>query len=147
MTKQYHLTTLDVPGLSRVALGFDRLFDDLNRQFANSVSTNYPPYNVVRKDENNFVIEVAVAGFGEDELDVQLKDGTLIITGSHSGNEQGPEYLHQGISRRDFTRSFLLDDHMEVREASVKNGMLSIALERIVPEEEKPRKIAITFQK
>jgi len=144
---QFTLHTIDLPSLHRHAIGFDSLFDQLNRTFANSKTDgNYPPHNVVKLDDTHYVIEVAVAGFSEDEIDVELKDNILTVKGEQAKKEE-VEYLHKGISARNFTRTFPLAEHIEVRGATVKNGILAIALEQIVPEENKPKKIAITFAK
>ena len=148
---QLQIHTLDLPTfvnqIHRQTIGFDTLFEQLNRNFANSKSDNYPPHNVVRLDDTHYVIEVAVAGFAEDEIDVELKDNVLTVRGEQAKPEAEVEYLHKGISARNFTRTFPLAEHIEVRGATVKNGILAIALEQIVPEEDKPKKIAITFQK
>lgn len=145
----FTLHTFDIPSLHRHAIGFDRVFDELNRAFANSKSDgNYPPYNVVQLNDTQYVIEVAVAGFAETELDVELKDSTLMVKGEKT-KEEGSEinYLHKGISNRNFTRNITLAENVEVRGATVKNGILSVALELVIPEEQKPKKIAITFAK
>ena len=148
---QLQIHTLDLPTfvnqIHRQAIGFDSLFEQLNRNFANSKSDNYPPHNVVKLDDSHYVIEVAVAGFAEDEIDVELKENVLTVKGEQSKREEEVEYLHKGISARNFTRTFPLAEHIEVRGATVKNGILAIALEQIVPEENKPKKIAITFAK
>lgn len=145
---QFTLHTLDLPALHRHAIGFDSLFEQLNRTFANSKSDgNYPPHNVVKLDDTHYVIEVAVAGFNEDEIDVELKENVLTVKGEQAKKEDEIEYLHKGISARNFTRTFPLAEHIEVRGATVKNGILAIALEQVVPEEDKPKKIQITFAK
>ena len=148
---QLQIHTLDLPTfvnqIHRQAIGFDSLFEQLNRQFTNSKSDNYPPHNVVKLDDTHYVIEVAVAGFNEDEIDVELKENVLTVKGEQAKKEAEVEYLHKGISARNFTRTFPLAEHIEVRGATVKNGILAIALEQIVPEEDKPKKIAITFAK
>jgi molecular chaperone IbpA len=144
---QFTLSTLDLPALHRHAIGFDRMFQELNRTFANSRSDNYPPHNVVKLDETHYVIEVAVAGFAETEIDVELKENVLTVKGEQTKSETEVEYLHKGISARNFVRTFTLADNMEVRGATVKNGILAVALEQIVPEEQKPKKIQITFAK
>ena len=145
---QFKLSTLDLPTLHRHAIGFDRMFDELNRTFANSRQDgNYPPYNISRLDDTHYVIEVAVAGFKETELDVELKDNILTVTGTQEKKETEVEYLHRGISARNFTRTFTLADDVEVRAANVQNGILAVALEHIVPEEKQAKKIAITFTK
>ena len=148
---QLQIHTLDLPSfvnqIHRQTIGFDQMFEQLNRQFAGSKSDNYPPHNVVKLDDTHYVIEVAVAGFAEDEIDVELKENVLTVRGEQVKREDEVEYLHKGISARNFVRTFPLAEHIEVRGATVKNGILAIALEQLVPEEDKPKKIAITFAK
>jgi molecular chaperone IbpA len=143
---QFTLRTLDLPALHRHAIGFDQMFEQLNRTF--SKSDNYPPHNVVQLDDTHFVIELAVAGFAESEVDVELADNVLTVKGeSDRTDREQSKYLHKGISTRNFTRSFPLAENIEVRNATVQNGILSVDLELVVPEEKKPKKIAITFAK
>lgn len=148
---QLQIHTLDLPTfvnqIHRNAIGFDRIFEELNRGFANSKSDNYPPHNVIRLDDTHHVIEIAVAGFAENEIDVELKDNVLTICGEQAKKEEEVEYLHKGLSTRNFERTFRLADNTEVKGATIKNGILAIALEHIVPEEQKAKKIAITFAK
>ena len=148
---QLQIHTLDLPSfvnqIHRQTIGFDSLFDQLNRNFANSKSDNYPPHNVVKLDDTHYVIEVAVAGFAEDEIDVELKENVLTVQGEQAKKEAEVEYLHKGISARNFVRTFPLAEHIEVRGATVKNGILAVALEQVLPEEQKAKKIAITFAK
>jgi molecular chaperone IbpA len=149
---QFTLHTIDLPALAtqihRHSVGFDNLFDQLNRTFASSKSENtYPPHNVVKLDDTHYVIEVAVAGFNEDEIDVELKENVLTVKGEQAKKDTEIEYLHKGISARNFVRTFPLAEHIEVCGATVKNGILAVALEQVVPEESKPKKIAITFAK
>lgn len=146
-------TTLSLPDLHRFAVGFDTMFRGLNRT-AGTLSTNYPPYNIIQLkndalDESvtQFAIEIAVAGFDETELDVELVSGELVIKGQHIEKEVADTYLHQGIAARDFTRSFALAENVVVKGATVKNGILTVTLEHKVPEAEKAKKIAIAFQK
>lgn len=146
---QFNIRTLDLPSLHRSAIGFDRMFEELNRSFANSKQGNYPPHNIVQQDETHFVVEVAVAGFAESEINVELADNVLTVTGTKVKDTEhpGPDYLHHGISNRDFVRDFTLADNVEVRGAVVENGILSVALELVIPEEKKPKTIAISFKK
>jgi len=140
--------TFDLPTLHRHAIGFDRLFDELTRNFANSrTNENYPPYNVIKLDDTHYVAEIAVAGFKDTELDVELKDNILTVRGEKEKPEVEVKYHHRGISARNFVRTFTLEDNVEIRGATVQNGILSIALEHVVPEEKKPKKIQITFAK
>lgn len=145
---QFTLHTIDLSTLHRNAIGFDQMFEQLNRTFASSKTDgNYPPHNVVQLDDTHYVIEVAVAGFAEDEIDVELKENVLTVRGEHADLDKEIKYLHKGISARNFTRTFPLAENIEVRGATVKNGILAIALEQIIPEEQKAKKIAIAFQK
>ena len=139
------LTKFDLTPFHRATVGFDRIFDTLDRQFANSVSNTYPPYNI-KQSGDTFQIEIAVAGFREDELDIEVKDNILSVTGEQKRDEE-TIYLHKGISGRDFIRTFTLGEYVEVKSAAVVNGLLVINLERELPEEAKPKKIAIMFQK
>jgi molecular chaperone IbpA len=144
----FTLHTLDLPALHRHAIGFDTLFDQLNRTFATSKADgNYPPHNVVKIDDSHYVIEVAVAGFAQNEIDIELKENVLTVRGEKEKKETEAEYLHKGISARNFVRTFPLAEHIEVRGATVENGILAVALEQVLPEEEKPKKIAITYAK
>ena len=146
---QFNIRTLDLPSLHRHAIGFDRMFEELSRTFANSKSGNYPPHNIVRVSDTKFVVEVAVAGFAESEINVELADNVLTVTGEKvkDSEQAAPTYLHQGISNRNFVRDFTLADNVEVRGAVVENGILSVELELVIPEEKKPKAIAITFKK
>lgn len=125
-------------------IGYDDLFDRLNEiaDAAHRNSTNYPPYNIYRIDDNHHAIELAVAGFAEAELDIELVDKQLTVKGSKTAVE-GVEYTHQGLATRDFTRTFGLGEDTVVTGAELKNGLLTIALERVVPEHKLPKKIAI----
>ena len=146
MTQYTTLNALDLPALQRHAIGFDRIFDELNRTFATTGNFGtYPPYNIIKMDDTHYVVEVAVAGFRENELDVELREGVLTVTGEQVKPENETQYLHKGISARSFTRTFTLAEHMEVRGATVTNGILAIDLEHVIPEEKLARKIAISF--
>jgi molecular chaperone IbpA len=124
----------------RSTVGFDHLFDMLEQ--AVDAGNGYPPYNIERTDETNYRISVAVAGFSEKDLNVEVRDGVLTLTGKREESDK-QNYLHQGIAGRAFERRFQLAEHVEVRAAKLENGLLHIDLERIVPEEKKPRRIAI----
>jgi len=149
---QLQIHTLDLPTfvnqIHRHAVGFDHLFDELNRSFSNSKHDgNYPPHNMIKIDDTHYVIELAVAGFGEKELEVVQEKNVLTIKGEQQKKDTEVEYLHKGISARNFTREVTLAEHVEVVGVTVKNGILAVALEKVVPEEQKPKKIAITFAK
>lgn len=146
MNKTLTLRTFDIPQLHKFGIGFEPLFEELNR-FANQGGSNYPPHNVIKTSDNTVIIEVAVAGFAEGEIDIQVDKRTLTITGEQIREEDANwEYLHRGISSRNFTHSFSLADHVEVKSATIRNGILRVNLERIVPETDKPKSIAINYQ-
>ena len=146
MTRTLTLRSLDIPSIHKFGIGFDTLFDDLLRN-SQQGQNNYPPYNVVKLSDDNFYIEVATAGFSEGEIDIQLDNRLLTIKGNKKREDATPEYLHQGISNRDFVREFTLAEHVEVANALIKDGILTVFLERRIPEERKPKTIAITYTK
>ena len=138
------LTRFDAAALNRALVGFDRIFDDMERRFANQVSNNYPPYNVAKLQENLYEIEMAVTGFEKEEIKVTIEQNELTIVGERNkNNEVTVEFLHRGLALRDFERKFTLAEHMKIVSATIKNGVLQIRIERIVPEEMKPRIIDI----
>jgi molecular chaperone IbpA len=127
-------------------VGFD---DQLNRMakfhddFTKNIP-NYPPYNIKKTDENRYVIEMAVAGFAKHEIEIEFAQDKLIVKGNATEDQEAKEWLYQGIAARNFTRTFALNDQVEINGAELINGMLKIALERIIPESKKPKKIDIT---
>ncbi len=131
---------IDFSPYFRSTVGFDRLFDML--QQATDAGSGFPPYNIERTDETHYRITLAVAGFSEKDLNVELRDGMLTVTGKGE-DTQKQAYLYQGIAGRAFERRFQLAEHVEVRAAKLENGLLHVDLERIVPEEKKPRRITI----
>jgi molecular chaperone IbpA len=143
MTRQ-RLTTLDLPHFHRATIGFDRLFNELETQFANSPNGNgYPPYNIAQINDDEYMISVAVAGFGMDNLSIE-KDGKMLkIEGTAPKGDEDVNYLHKGIGARNFRREFTLADHVEVENATLELGMLNVHLKRNVPEELQPKKIKI----
>lgn len=144
--KTLTLRSFDIPQLHKFGIGFDSLFDDLMRVTQAQGNSNYPPHNVIKTGENTVTIEVAVAGFSEGEIDISLDKRVLTIAGARKTEDDAAyEYLHRGISSRDFRHTFTLADHVEVRSASVTNGILRVYLEREVPEEDRPKSIAITY--
>ena len=148
MTRELTLRSLDIPSIHKFAVGFDNIFDEMLRINAQQSTTNYPPYNIVKRSEDIFVIELAVAGFNEGDIKITLEKNVLTITGEQTSTEgEELEYVHRGISARNFTRTFTLAEHVEVVGASAENGILSIELERQVPEEQKPKTVAITYNK
>ena len=139
------LTTLDLNKLTPYAVGFDRVFDDMFRYIEhNTNSTGYPPYNIVR-DGDKFQIEIALAGIAKEDLEITVADGVLTIEHNPEGEVEpkGWQWLHKGISQRKFKRNFTLSDDVVVNGSRMENGMLYVELERIVPEEKKPRTIEI----
>lgn len=140
------LTKIDASVLSqlnRALIGFDRMFDAYESRLHNS--TGYPPYNIVRTDENKYLIEMAVAGFRKNEITVEIEQNQLTIRGqSETPNESTTrEYIYRGLSSRDFVRTFPLAEHIVVKEARIENGVLTVELERIVPDALKARVIDI----
>ena len=137
------LTTLDLPSFHRATIGFDRMFNELERSFANSQSQGYPPYNIAQINEDEYMISLAVAGFGMDNLDITKDRNVLRIEGTSPKGDEKVTYLHKGIGGRSFRREFTLADHVEVEGATLELGMLNIHLKREVPEALQPKKIAI----
>jgi molecular chaperone IbpA len=140
------MRTFDLTPLHRSTVGFDRLFSLLDQVGNVDTSTTYPPYNIERTGENAYRITVAVAGFTEDDLKIEVKENGLSIRGERKSetSEKSGEVLYQGIAARAFERRFQLADHVEVRGASLANGLLHVDLVREIPEAMKPRTIAIT---
>lgn len=131
--------------LDKFFVGFDEQFirlqkihDDLTKNIP-----NYPPYNIRKTGDNTYTIEMAVAGFGQSEIDIEIDGGKLIVRGNASSDNEANDYVFKGIATRAFTRSFAIDDQIEVKDAELFNGMLRIALERLVPEASKPKKVAV----
>jgi len=150
MTKTLTLRSLDIPSIHKFAVGFDNMFDEILRVNAQQSNSNYPPYNVVQINEDEFIISLAVAGFGLDNLSVTKDKNFLIIEGKNTIKEEDlPDinYLHKGISARDFRREFKLADFVEIENAHLELGILNVHLKREIPEEQKPKSIAITYTK
>ena len=148
MTKTLTLRSFDIPALTKFGIGFDNMFDELMRVSAQQSSTNYPPYNIVQISDDEYMISLAVAGFGHDNLSVTKDKNFLIIEGKEYQSDSEkivPNYLHKGISNRDFRREFQLADHVEISNAHLELGILSVHLKREVPEDAKPKTIAITY--
>jgi molecular chaperone IbpA len=131
---------LDYSPFFRTTVGFDRLLDLLDQAEG---TPGYPPYNIERSDENHYRVTLAVAGFAEKDLAIEVRDGVLTIAGKRQSETTPTSYLHQGIAGRAFERQFQLAEHVEVKGARLENGLLHVDLERVVPEEKKPRKITI----
>ncbi len=140
------MRTFDLAPLYRSTVGFDRVFDLLDT-VGKAETGGYPPYNIERLDEDDYRITLAVAGFSEEELDVELHENTLTVTGSRGEADEGRTFLYQGIAGRSFQRRFQLAEHVKVAGASLVNGLLNIELQREIPESAKPRKISISGEK
>jgi len=138
------IDTINLPHFHKATIGFDRLFNELNRGFENSPNGNgYPPYNIAQINEDEYMISVAVAGFGMDNLDVTKDGNQLQSVGTAPRGDDEVNYLHKGIGGRNFRREFTLADHVNVAGASLDLGMLNVHLLREVPEALKPKKIEI----
>jgi len=130
-------------------VGFDdqvtrmqKMHDDITKNIP-----NYPPYNIRKNGENSYTIEMAVAGFGQNEIDIEIDGGKLVVKGNIASVDTEDNFLFKGIANRAFTRAFAIDDHIEVKDAEMFNGILKIALERLIPEEKKPKKIQVKSRK
>ena len=129
--------------LTPYAVGFDRVFDNLQRYVDNNVtSTGFPPYNIRKEGDYNYVIEMALAGFGKDDIEIEVVNNTLSVR-SIKENDKVEDSIYRGISFRKFNRKFTLADDVVVNDAKLENGMLTIVIERVIPEEKKPRMISI----
>jgi molecular chaperone IbpA len=136
------LSRLD--SLSRALIGFDTMFDQMERRYANSVSTNYPPFNILKWNEDQYEIQIAITGFEKEEIRVEVEQNQLTVYGESKVMSLGDTmYIHRGLATRDFERSFTLAEHMEVKGAETKNGMLRIQIFRNIPESAKPKIIDI----
>lgn len=139
------MRTYDLSPLYRSAVGFDRLANLLDNAARSSQDSGYPPYNIETLGENAYRIEIAVAGFTPDELNIEVNENLLTVTGRKTANDDGAQktYLHRGLAERDFERRFQLADYVVVTDANLVNGLLTIALKRELPEALKPRRIEI----
>lgn len=142
------LMRFDTNALNKALVGFDTLFRDVENRFANQISTNYPPYNVIKHDNDRYEIQLAVAGFEPEEITVEIDQSQLIIKGQKNEHSMLDDvhYLHKGLAARDFTRAFTLAEYMEVGQGKIKNGVLKIELKRIIPEALKPRVLKISVE-
>lgn len=137
------MRTIDLSPLYRSLVGFDRLAAQLDAAARTEASSGYPPYNIERTGENDYRIEIAVAGFKPEELNVEVKENLLTVTGRKAANDDAKQYLHRGLAERNFERKFQLTDYLVVVDAELSNGLLSIALKRELPEALKPRIVDI----
>jgi molecular chaperone IbpA len=137
-----NLNKLDA--LSRALIGFDTMFDQMERRYGNSVNNNYPPHNILRIADNEYAIQIAVTGFEKNEISVTIENNVLIVKGESITTDYPTEqYLHRGLATRDFVKEFPLAEHIEVSGATIKNGMLTVNLIRNIPESAKPKVIDI----
>ena len=143
----FRLNHLDIPNIHKFGIGFDSIFEDIHRLASVTGKDNYPPYNVIKIDDDHFFIELALAGLPRDALDIEVDQNQLTISTDKAESDEELEYLHKGISQRGFSRSFTLADHVIVKGADMIDGVLKISLERQLPEELKPRKIDISSAK
>ncbi len=137
------MTTLDFSPLFRTAIGFDRMARLASNAQDAASAQSYPPYNIERTGEDSYRLTMAVAGFSEDELELVVRENTLVIAGRVKAEDDKSELLYRGIAGRAFERRFVLADHIVVENADLKNGLLHVGLKRVVPEALKPRRIAI----
>lgn len=145
MTMNGNLTRLDTTALAKALVGFDRMFDTFESRFANQLTTNYPPHNIVKTGETTYSIEIAVAGFKRNEINVEVEQEILTVRGATETPTESTtrQYLHRGLSSRDFNRSWQLAEHMVVKGAEIRDGVLTISLEYVIPEEKKARIIDV----
>jgi len=137
------MRTFDFAPLYRSVVGFDRLADLLEAASAETASTGYPPYNIERTAENEYRIEIAVAGFRPEELSVEVKENLLTVQGRKAANDESRQFLHRGLAERNFERRFQLADYVVVTDAHLQDGLLQLSLKRELPEALKPRRIEI----
>jgi molecular chaperone IbpA len=135
-------SAFDFSPYRRSAIGFDRLFDMIETNAASGTQENYPPFDLVNLGENEYRIDLAVAGFKRDEIEITAQQNVLIVAG-RKGESDDSNFIHRGIATRSFERRFALADHIQVRDADLKDGLLSVTLLREIPEAMKPRKINI----
>lgn len=143
MTQLVRFDTNALNALNKSLVGFDRIFQDFEHRFANQISTNYPPYNIVKRSEDNYEIQIAVAGFSRDEIELTVENNELQIKGTKFEEADAGEFLHRGLAARNFERAFTLGQYLEVESATIQDGLLIIKLERHVPEAMKPKRIEI----
>ncbi len=141
------MRTFDYSPFYRATVGFDRVFDLLDSVATQTGTNGYPPYNIEKAGDNAYRIVMAVAGFAEAELSVTQKENELLVTGQAQNNQDDKQYLYRGIAGRNFERRFQLADHVKVTGAKLANGLLTIELQREIPEEKKPRAIPVEAEK
>jgi molecular chaperone IbpA len=150
MTRLDFAKLFDMPSMDKLLVGYEPMFKRLEEAHESLTKAipNYPPYNIVKIDDNKYVIEMAVAGFGKSNLDIEIQDGTLVVSGQSQLADMYEEginntYIYKGIADRNFTRKFSIADSVEIKNADLINGMLKIWLENIIPDNKKPKKVDI----
>jgi molecular chaperone IbpA len=141
--KMTQLVRFDTNSLNRALVGFDQIFDDFEHRFASQISNNYPPHNILKRTDDEYEIQIAVAGFRKDEIKLTVEDNILAVAGVKFEEHDTAEYLYKGLAARNFERYFRLEGYLEVKSAEIVDGLLVIKLERNVPEEKKPKTIDI----
>lgn len=139
------LTRFDTHALNRSLVGFEDIFDTFEKRFSHQLANNYPPFNILKRSDDNYEVQIAVAGFGRDEITITMENNQLQIIGLKSEDPDAvcAEYLHKGLAARNFERNFTLGQYLEVENAEIKDGLLVISLVRNIPEAMKPRTIKI----
>jgi len=138
------LVRFDANSLNKALLGFDAMFQDFENRYSNQINSNYPPYNILKRSENTYEIQVAITGFERDEVAVEVDQNQLIVRAERKSIEDVDTiYIHRGLASRSFERIWTLAEYVEVGEGRIKNGVLTIELKRIVPDTMKPRSIKI----
>ena len=143
----YNLLPQAFKDFDKLFVGFDDQFSKLSKMHDDLTKhiPNYPPYNIRKVNDNTYVIEIAVAGFSKSEIEVEFADDKLIVSGN-AQDDDSADWLYKGIATRNFTRTFALDDKIEIKGAALINGMLKIALEKIIPDHKKPKKIEVSYE-
>jgi molecular chaperone IbpA len=139
MTSLHNINTTN---LAKALIGIDSMFAEAERIFANSAQSNYPPYNILKTDDDNYIVEVAVTGFEKNEVKINVDNQKLVINAT-TNRDDDAEYLHRGLATRDFERRFNLTEHMQVGDAVLANGLLRVYIKRVLPEALRPREITI----
>ena len=143
----HQLVRFDTNALNKALLGFDTMFDNFEHRFANQINNTYPPYNILKHNDDSYEIEIAVTGFAPEEVTVEIDQNQLVVKGHRAREEETEtQYLHRSLATRDFPRSWTLAEHMEVGGGKIKNGVLTIPLTRVIPEALKPRQLKITSE-
>ena len=140
---QNQLVRFDTTSLNRALVGFDQLFNDFDSRFATQIQQNYPPHNIIKHDDDNYEIQIAVAGFKKDEIELTTQNNHLVVTGRKESSSSVGEFIYNGLSARPFERNFRLEGFLEVKSAEIGDGVLVIKLIRNIPEEKKPKRIQI----